>query len=87
MVPDMNFTRDSLGKNMGSSRERHEKHMGKTWEFDGRFTILMVWFIGEAPFFAGLYFIPNSYIQKPRPELRTGCTRIAQQLRGYYRGE
>jgi len=26
--PDMNFTRDGLGKNMGSSRERHEKHMG-----------------------------------------------------------
>jgi len=29
-VPDMNFTRDSLGKNMGSSRERHEKLMGNT---------------------------------------------------------
>jgi len=28
----MNFTRDSLGKNMGFSRERHEKHMGKTWD-------------------------------------------------------
>ena len=28
----MDFTRDGLGKNMGSSRERHEKHMGKTWE-------------------------------------------------------
>jgi hypothetical protein len=30
--PDMDFTRDSLGKNMGSSRERHEKHMGRTWK-------------------------------------------------------
>ena len=62
MVLDMNFTRDSPGKNMGSSRERHEKLMGKTWGSGGR-------------------FIPNSYISKPRPELRTGCTRIAQQLR------
>ena len=27
---DMDFTRDSHGKNMGFSRERHEKHTGKT---------------------------------------------------------
>ena len=33
---DMNFTRDSLGKNMGSSRETHEKHMRKTWEKGGK---------------------------------------------------
>jgi len=32
----MDFTRDSLGKNMGFRRETHEKHMGKTWEEDGR---------------------------------------------------
>ncbi|SEN00156.1 hypothetical protein SAMN04488505_107267 [Chitinophaga rupis] len=28
----MNFTRDSLGKNMGFSRESHEKDMRGTWE-------------------------------------------------------
>jgi len=28
----MDFTRDGLGIHMGFSRERHEKHMGKTWE-------------------------------------------------------
>jgi hypothetical protein len=33
---DMNFTRDSPGKNMGFSRERHEKHMRKTWEKGGK---------------------------------------------------
>jgi hypothetical protein len=27
---DMDFTRDGLGKNMGSSRETHEKDMGNT---------------------------------------------------------
>jgi len=34
--PDMDFTRDALGKNMGSSRESHEKHMRKTWEKPGK---------------------------------------------------
>jgi len=30
--PDMDFTRDALGKNMGFSRESHEKDMRNTWE-------------------------------------------------------
>jgi len=31
----MDFTRDALGKNMGFSRERHEKLMRKTWSWRG----------------------------------------------------
>jgi len=29
---DMDFTRDSHGRNMGFSRERHEKHIERTRE-------------------------------------------------------
>lgn len=35
----MGFTRDGLGKNMGSSRESHEKLIGNTREVHGTVTL------------------------------------------------
>jgi len=91
MIRDMDFTRDSHGKNMGFSRERHEKHMGKTWEKDEVEGKMIencgkndVGFYVGGRGCAGMSVGKKGCFRREGPELHTNCARVAHELRSNY---